>query len=260
MLSPGRKVFYFLVLITIPFLLWIVFGSKIHTLTFFSICLFYLVSRYWKAISFFQETIEIIFMYLILFYLMDHIGVRKHFPADIVLIIISMYFFLLYLKKYNRDTLYLVKGNTKATFGIIILFSLLSIVSLTVWFIFQKENPHDQFIPGLSIPILIPLGVGFAMINGFYEEGLFRSILLSHFSKRIGIGWAILLQSIWFSFFHYQSGFPSGIAGIGLTFVFGLMMGYLVYRTKGLLIPIIIHVLADFSIFLLIIFRMKNMI
>lgn len=260
MLSPGMKVFYFFVLSAIPLLLWIIPESKVHIITFFAICVFYLISRYWKTISFFQEAIEIIFLYLALFYLLEQIGVSKYFPADSVLIIIAMYFFLLLLKKQNRQKLYLVKGNIKSIFGAIIIFSFLSIVSLTVWFIFHKGNPYAKFIPDLPTPILILLGIGFAIINGFYEEGLFRSILLTRFSEQIGLGWAVLLQSIWFSFLHYQSGFPSGIIGIGLTFIFGLMMGYLVYRSKGLIVPIVIHALADFSIFLLVVLRMQNII
>jgi len=260
MLSPGRKVFYFLVLSAIPLLLWIIPESKVHVISFYAICVFYLISRHWKAISFFHEAIEIILLYLTLFYLLEQISVSKYFPADNVFIIIAMYFFLLVLKKQNRQKFYFVKGSIKSTAGVIILFAFLSIVSLTVWFIFHKGNPHAKFIPGLPIPLLIPLGIGFAIINGCYEEGLFRSIFLATFSEQLGFGWAILLQSIWFSFLHYQSGFPSGIIGIGLTFVFGLMMGYLVYRTKGLLVPIMTHAVADFSIFLLVILRMQNLI
>jgi membrane protease YdiL (CAAX protease family) len=156
--------------------------------------------------------------------------------------------------------LFLIRGNIKGTIGIIFLISLLAIVSLAAWFIVLKENPYARFIPDVPMLFLIPLGIGFAIINAVHEEGIFRSIFLAYFSREIGFGWAIVLQSIWFSFLHYQSGFPSGTIGIGLTFVFGLMMGYLVYRTKGVLVPIVIHALADFSIFLLVILRMQNCI
>jgi membrane protease YdiL (CAAX protease family) len=260
MLFPGRKVFYFLILFIIPLLLWIIPNENIHLITFLSILLLYLISRYWKPISSSHETLEVILLYLTLIHLLDQIGLDDFFPANVLITIILMYIFLILLKKIDRKSLYLTRGNTGSTSGLIILFTALSIVSLAAWFILEKGNPYAHYIPDLPLLVLIPLGIGFAIINAFHEEGLFRSIFLMHFSREISFTGAIVLQSIWFSFLHYQSGFPSGIIGIGLTFVFGLMMGYLVNRTRGLLVPIIIHALADFCIFLLIIFRMKNMI
>ena len=260
MLFPGRKVFYFLILFTIPLLLWIIPNDNIHFISFLSILLLYLVSRYWKLISFLHGTLEIILLYLTLSYLLNQIGLDDFFPANVLITIILLYIFLIFLKKFDGKKLYLTGGNRTKTIGLIILFTALSIVSLAAWFILQKGNPYAHFIPDVPLLALIPLGIGFAIINAFHEEGLFRSIFLVHFSGEIGFAEAIVLQSIWFSFLHYQSGFPSGIIGIGLTFVFGLMMGYLVYRTRGLLVPIIIHALADFCIFLLIILRMKNLV
>lgn len=260
MLVSGRKVVYFCLLLIIPFLLWIIRSQDIYLITFLSILLAYLVSRYWTIMLFLTDILEVILIYLTLSLLFSKIGLEKLFPANVLLTIILMYLFLLLFKQYDRSRLYLTRGNTKGTIGIIILVSLLSIFSLSIWFILQKSNPYARFIPNLPIPLLISLGIGFAIINAFHEEGIFRSILLAHFSCEIGVGWAIFLQAIWFSCLHYQSGFPSGIIGIGLTLVFGLMMGYIVHRTRGLLVPIIIHALADFGIFLLVIFRMKNLI
>jgi membrane protease YdiL (CAAX protease family) len=260
MTLSGRKVLYFLVLSAIPFFLWIVPNDKVHLITLLSILLLYLVSRYAPVISALHETLEIVLLFVTLSFLMNQIGLDRFMPANIVPIIILMYLFLLGLKKHSRTGLFLSNGNNKGTFKIIVLFTLLSIVSLAVWFIFQTQNPHAKFIPNLPAPILIPLGIGFAIINAIYEEGIFRSILLAHFSDEIGFTFAIILQSIWFSFLHFQSGFPSGIIGIGLTFVFGVMMGYLVYRTRSILSPVIIHALTDFSIFVLIILRMNHRI
>lgn len=260
MFFPGRKAFYFLILLIIPLLLWIIPNDNIHLITFLLTLLLYLISRYWKPISLLHETLEVILFYLTLTYLLNQIGLDDLFPANVLITIILMYIYLIFLKKIYWKNLYLTRGNTRGTTGLIILFTALTIVSLAAWFILQPGNSYAHYIPDVPLPVLIPLGIGFAIINAFLEEGLFRSIFLVHFSKQISFAGAIVLQSIWFSFLHYQSGFPSGIIGIGLTFVFGLMMGYLVYRTRGLLVPVIIHALADFCIFLLIILRMKNIV
>jgi membrane protease YdiL (CAAX protease family) len=76
----------------------------------------------------------------------------------------------------------------------------------------------------------------------------------------MGFSAALILQAIWFSFLHYQAGFPSGVLGILLTFIFGIMMGYLVKRTRGLMLSIVVHVVADFVVFMLILLRMQNLI
>ena len=42
-------------------------------------------------------------------------------------------------------------------------------------------------------------------------------------------------------------------------FIFGIMMGVVVRQTRGLLLAVVIHAIADFWIFLLIILRMQGM-
>jgi membrane protease YdiL (CAAX protease family) len=58
----------------------------------------------------------------------------------------------------------------------------------------------------------------------------------------------LLLQASAFAALHYQAGFPRGVAGVALTFVYGLVLGVLRCRTGGLLIPFLTHVLTDLVI------------
>jgi uncharacterized protein len=260
MLPTNKKILFCIIFSILPFLLLIIHDSSTHLITFFILCLSYPISRYWKSINFLHNTIEILFLYFSLSYLINHLKIDIYFPANIIIIICFLYIFLFVFKKLNRATLFFNIGDRKGTLPVVLLFSILSIFSLAFWFLNQDANPYVKFMPDVSLFFLIPMGIGFAVINAFYEESLFRSILLSQFSEQIGLIPAIFLQALWFSFLHFQSGFPSGIVGICLTFVFGLMMGYLVKRTNGLLIPIIIHFLADLSIFILIVLEMKNII
>lgn len=256
--SLGKKILYFIVLLIIPILLWIASSPKIHFITFLFVCIGFLLSRYWSFLKYFNEAFEIILLFLVLHYLLSELGIDKFFPVNNAIVIILLVAFLLLLKKSGRQKLFLIRGNSKAVLAISFLFAALSIASLAVWFLFQEQNPHAKFIPNVPLVFLIPLGIGFSIFNAIYEEGIFRSILLSHFADQLGFASAIVLQAIWFSFLHYQSGFPSGSITIGLTFIFGVMMGYLVFGARGLLIPIVIHAVADFSIFILILLRMKE--
>ncbi len=85
MLLSGRKVVYFGLLLIIPFLLWIVPSHGIYLITFLSILLASLVSRYWKRVCFLHDTLEVILLYLTLIFLFNQIRLDKLFPANVLL-------------------------------------------------------------------------------------------------------------------------------------------------------------------------------
>lgn len=254
-----NKIFVFFLLFLIPVFLWLVSNTSIQFVTFLFIGILAILSRYWNAISNLNDPLEIVFLYLLLTYLTGKLGLSNYFPANNIVIIFALFGFLFLFKKQSRNSLYFIKGNTKGLWGLSILFALLSALGLATWFYFFDGNPHAEFMPNVPMFALFPMGLGFAFINAVFEEGLFRSIFLTRFSKVIGITAAIFLQAIWFSFLHFQSGFPSGVSGIVLTFLFGSVMGYLVFRTQGILVPILIHLFADFTLFVLIVLRMNNL-
>ena len=47
---------------------------------------------------------------------------------------------------------------------------------------------------------------------------------------------------------HYH-GIPSGFSGVILTFMYGIIMGFLVMYENGLLIAVLIHAINDYFIF-----------
>ena len=88
-----------------------------------------------------------------------------------------------------------------------------------------------------------------ATINALCEEGESRGFWRSEYelaglSRRD----SNLAQALFFGIWHYN-GIPSGVAGVCLTFVYGLLMGYLQDASHGLLLPIIAHAVADYYIF-----------
>lgn len=99
----------------------------------------------------------------------------------------------------------------------------------------------------LNLCILIPL---FGIINAFAEEAIYRGIiqeaLIHVFPKKILL--VILLQASAFAAAHVAFGFPNGKLGYIMTFLYGNILGYLRFRTKGMLSPYITHVAADLVI------------
>lgn len=255
-----KDISYFSFFTTLPFLLWVITNVTIHKITFMIVIIILILSKYSIKLNPLRHTLEIVVLFIVLEFFFLEIGLYSLFPLNHVLTLLVLFIFLLRFKKISRGDLFLRKGVIKHSVGISVCFAILSISALSVWFLLHKENPYAKLIPDASTVILIFLGIGFSLINGIYEESIFRSILIRHFSNFMGFPAALILQAIWFSFLHYQAGFPSGVLGILLTFIFGIMMGYLVKRTRGLMLSIVVHVVADFVVFMLVLLRMQNLI
>lgn len=110
------------------------------------------------------------------------------------------------------------------------------------------------FVPDQPLWALAPGAFLFAMLNAAIEEAAYRGVLLSALDATLGAGAvAVLLQAIAFGALHLYGGFPRGVAGVFLAFIYGLMLGALRRRAGGLLAPWIAHVLTDIVIFSIVI-------
>lgn len=128
---------------------------------------------------------------------------------------------------------------------------LLSSVALVLWYSLAQPDIAEfrSRIPDLPVWVLIPLGLGFAVANAAAEEAIWRGILMESLEGLLGKGyWALLVQAASFGVIHI-GGFPQGWSGVGLSSIYGLMLGYIRQRSNGMLAPWIAHVAADAVIF-----------
>ena len=116
---------------------------------------------------------------------------------------------------------------------------------------------RGRILPAGVSPRLLPVYMaGFAIVNALIEEIIWRGVEMAALEAAFGVGmFALVLQAGQFGLAHYRGGFPNGWSGVGLTFLFGLAMGWLSRRTKGLLVPWIAHAGADFTIICLVVYR-----
>jgi len=128
-----------------------------------------------------------------------------------------------------------------------------SVAGLMGWFLLAEPDlPALEGLPGdSSVPALILMGLTFAVINAAIEEAAFRGIIYQALEKTSGRIWiAIVLQAAAFGAIHYgEESVPGGLIGVAMTFVYGLMLGYLRHRSKGLLAPWAAHTAADAIVF-----------
>ncbi len=78
-----------------------------------------------------------------------------------------------------------------------------------------------------------------AALAGFCEEFAFRGFLQSVFVERLGGVKAILLTAFLFAFMHLD---PWSFAGV---FLLGMFLGYLVYLTGNLWVPMAVHAFSN---------------
>jgi membrane protease YdiL (CAAX protease family) len=84
-----------------------------------------------------------------------------------------------------------------------------------------------------------------AMANAVVEEITWRGYFVeSLVAEGLRFHGANFLQGLAFGATHWN-GFPGGTIGIGLATGFGLAMGLVARRSRGLVIPVSIHFFAD---------------
>tara|TARA_R110002167_G_scaffold31099_9_gene102525 strand:+ start:542 stop:2380 length:1839 start_codon:yes stop_codon:yes gene_type:complete len=81
-----------------------------------------------------------------------------------------------------------------------------------------------------------------AIIAPIYEEIIFRGVILGSVEKQIGFVAANLLQATLFSLIHFD------LRLFLFYFIFGLVTGHLVRKTKGLLTGIVFHMVNNFVV------------
>jgi membrane protease YdiL (CAAX protease family) len=129
--------------------------------------------------------------------------------------------------------------------------AIVSSVALYIWAAVTKPNLGDllSLIPNQTLGTLVVVGIAFALFNSIVEESIYRGILWDSFGKIFGnVIIVTLLQAAIFGIAHIQ-GFPRGAIGVAMAFVYGIFLGAIRLRSKGLLAPIIVHIIADLTLY-----------
>lgn len=120
-------------------------------------------------------------------------------------------------------------------------------VALVTWLRVMEPDLSDvigAYVPELPLAALIAGAVGFAVINAAAEELIWRGVLQDRLTVLMGAPAAIVLQALSFGLQHAH-GIPRGPIGVLLAGSWAVMLGLLRFRAKGLLAPLVAHVVAD---------------
>jgi len=167
-------------------------------------------------------------------------------PSIVVYLVI-----VLAVPDYRRFTGWCRWGRVdRSTFRLGALLVLGSIAALSAWALTGGRDftRYDEFIPDAGLGVLVLYGILFAVSNALFEEFFARAILYDGFLAATGrAAAAIVLQALVFALWHYN-GFPGGVSGVALVFVWSVLLGWLRLRSGGMAAPVIVHIFADGTI------------
>ena len=109
----------------------------------------------------------------------------------------------------------------------------------------QWQRAQLELIPR---SLWIPGAIGFALTNAIAEEVIYRGVIREGLRSFVSAAAEIPITAALFGIAHLN-GFPSGIVGVALVFVWGIALGIIRNRTDGILAPVVVHIAADLAIF-----------
>ncbi len=149
--------------------------------------------------------------------------------------------------------IYVKKGNLKSGLAIGLLgFFTFAIFSIPIAsLLFNGQNLSVDRVISWSPWILV-----IVVCNGMREELLYRGLFLKKYMSVFGPGISNLLQALIFSLSHTVAGRGSvpytsfTVAFVLITFLLGIILGYLMRKTDGIVGPILFHAGSDIPVFL----------
>ncbi|NPV01359.1 MAG: CPBP family intramembrane metalloprotease [Brevinematales bacterium] len=143
----------------------------------------------------------------------------------------------------------------KVTALLLVLTVVVASGALVLWTYLAKPDMTGflSLVPLYSPLKVIGIMLAFSVFNAIGEEFMFRGILQEGLNSVISSRPAVIaIQALLFGVWHFN-GFPGGVSGMALVWVWGLMLGWIRERSGGMLAPLLAHFFADLTIFLLIV-------
>lgn len=223
--------------------------STIHLALLFGVNLVFLIVI--KTVNQFKHPSELSILTLLylaarilsFFLNLDYLG-----SVLVTFLLISVYFLLNHRQQFKEWFRF---HPVHKMVPLTLLYTFLSVIGLVLWDYFSTNNTLilPLYLVNMTIPKLILVGISFTLINAFYEEMLFRGYFWHALKKLLPGKIVLIIQAVIFGLIHYLGGFPSGLFGIVLTFMYGLLMGHLYLKSRSLIFPVLSHIICDFAIF-----------
>jgi membrane protease YdiL (CAAX protease family) len=207
--------------------------------------LFLIVLRFWRHdFNLFVKAAFWPVLYLALLYV----------PWPFCFILPLVVYFSAYLgsKKFRLVDRWLAWGRlTRETLIWMVATIVVSSGALLTWVFLCHPRLDDlaRMIPAVRPWQLVVVGIVFSTLNATWEEFILKGLAWSSLQSVFQSAYTVnVAQAALFGVAHFQ-GFPRGWVGVLMAAVYGLVLGIIRKKSQGLLAPIITHVFADGTIF-----------
>ncbi|BEP30172.1 CPBP family intramembrane glutamic endopeptidase [Helicovermis profundi] len=130
--------------------------------------------------------------------------------------------------------------NLPVFIGISFLAQSLSTFLLTLTnYIHPIENSYNDMLAVLKSQSIFITIISAVILAPITEEILFRGIIFKKLHNNINLKTAIVIQAMLFSFVHFN------LAQTLPTFLLGVVLAYMYYKTNNLWVPIFIHIIYN---------------
>jgi len=180
-----------------------------------------------------------------------HIDLNINYYLPIIIVLGSLILYIYLIKKMILEKGYKISLGLKpkirsVSFIILLLAGFILVYDNTFQpfisnnikeFSFIKEIISEQFENPISSFFLI------IIIAPIFEEVIFRGVILKQLLKQYSLIISLFISSILFAFIHFNIN-----QGIG-AFFWGMIFGFVYYKTESLIIPIILHLINNLFYF-----------
>jgi membrane protease YdiL (CAAX protease family) len=177
----------------------------------------------------------------------------RSWPYSLLVPILFYCVVVLTVPQLRRSLLWIRPGNVDRDMVLsVAAVSVISGLALLIWYYALKPDVLVQLrnMPRMPVWLFPFAGMAFAVSNAAMEEFAFRGVVMQSLDSAFGPGSVSVLAQGWlFGAMHFLQGFPKGGWGLAMAVVYGIMLGWLRRRSRGMLAPWAAHVCADLVIF-----------
>jgi membrane protease YdiL (CAAX protease family) len=147
-------------------------------------------------------------------------------------------------------------GKFSATiWWLIVTTIVVSCAALVIWvkILSPDLSRYASMIPNRPRALVLLYGLLFCTFNAALEEITWRGVMMEALDSAFGPGiLSVVIQAASFALAHYRNGFPNGVTGSLMVFAYGLMLGAIRRKSKGMAAGWLAHAAADFTIYCLV--------
>ena len=140
-------------------------------------------------------------------------------------------------------------------FIVTIVITAISVAGLVAWYFIGDADFSgftDSFSDRSTVAVILG-GLAFSVVNVFVSETVFRGVLWQGLEECLAAALpVVLIQGLLYGASHYWGAVPNGWEGAILSGVYGLLLGFIRFSSRGIFLPMVSHLCVDFTLLALV--------